>query len=92
MLTLEQIKHFQTCVTRAQKIIVGPERKREEGDLRYHIRVSGRQMADGSHMIGLIFGTRKESEWLKIATVPEDDLVQAKQTYRAMLHDIIHTK
>ncbi|EAM1616373.1 hypothetical protein EU642_22320 [Salmonella enterica] len=93
MLNLEQITIFQNAVTKAKKVIVGSgEDARKNGDIKYHIRVSGRQTAGGAWCVGLIFGTKGNEDWLKIADVPEADMAKAKTIYRAMLHDLIHVK
>ncbi|EBA6160029.1 hypothetical protein BIW22_20665 [Salmonella enterica] len=83
MLNVEQVKHFQSLVEKASKIV---------GGKRLHIRVSGRQIADKTWCVGLIFGTKGVSDWLKIADVPEADLTETKRVYRAMLNDLLITK
>ncbi|EMD0638913.1 hypothetical protein VPZ60_004329 [Salmonella enterica] len=76
MLTSEQRKHFATCVKRAAKIT---------DSSRWHVRVSGRQIADNSWCVGLIFGTKGASEWMHITFVPDDLLTETKRDYRKEL-------
>lgn len=81
MLTTEQRDNFRKLVERASKIA---------GSTSIHIRVSGRQLGDKSWCVGLIFGKKGHSEWLKIADVVETDLLEAKTDYRAELQTLIH--
>ncbi|EBL7042127.1 hypothetical protein CJ666_22140 [Salmonella enterica] len=81
MLTSEQLKHFRACVTRASKITDAKS---------WHVRVSGRQLADNTWCVGLIFGKKGASEWLHIANVLEEDLLQAKHDYRKELNALTH--
>lgn len=81
MLTTEQRDNFRKLVERASKIA---------GSSSIHIRVSGRQLANKTWCVGLIFGKKGTSEWLKIADVVEADLLEAKQDYRAELTTMLH--
>lgn len=91
MLTTEQLNYFRTCVSRAKKIIAGTVNdKLPAGDIRYHIRVSRRQMASGQWCLGLIFGTRKESEWMKVIDVTETEMRPMVTEYREILKEQIH--
>lgn len=91
MLNLEQITHFQNCFTRAKKILCIPvDSCQKQGDLAYHIRVSGRQAPNGQWSVGFIFGTKGTIDWLKIADFPAEKMTEAKRIYRAMLTDLIH--
>ncbi|ELK5289445.1 hypothetical protein Q6670_004114 [Salmonella enterica] len=76
MLTSEQREHFTRCVKRAAKITDSRS---------WHVRVSGRQLADNSWCVGLIFGKKGASEWMHITTVPDDLLLEAKRDYRKEL-------
>lgn len=93
MLTLEQIHHFEDTVKKAKMILLRqPDDKKQPQEIRYHMRVSGRQMPTCQWVVGLIFGARNETDWLKIADVPEENLCQAKTEYRQMLSELIHAK
>ncbi|ENW4943624.1 hypothetical protein ACFLMW_003773 [Salmonella enterica] len=93
MLTLEQIHKFEDTVKRAKLILLRPvDDKKAPGEMRYHMRVSGRQMPNGQWVVGLIFGTKNESDWLKIADFPEEEMTKAKRSYRALLSELMHTK
>ncbi|EJM1834560.1 hypothetical protein Q6I89_004320 [Salmonella enterica] len=93
MLSLEQIHQFEDAVKRAKQIIIRQvDSKSTPSEMRYHMRVSGRKNVSGQWVIGLIFGTRKESDWLKIADVNEADLRAAKTEYRSMLKQLMHVK
>ncbi|EPT1451871.1 hypothetical protein ACVOZ6_003459 [Escherichia coli] len=93
MLTLEQITHFQNCFTRAKKIICTPiDSDQKRAPIKYHIRVSGRQAPNGQWSVGFIFGVGNDTDWLKIADVPTNELASAKHIYRSMLHDLISIK
>ncbi|EIW6162747.1 hypothetical protein MF451_003744 [Salmonella enterica subsp. enterica serovar Saintpaul] len=93
MLTLEQIHHFEDVVKRAKLIILRPiDGKQTESEIRYHMRVSGRQMPCGAWVVGLIFGKGRESDWLKIAEFPEEKMVEVKREYRGMLKQLMHVK
>lgn len=93
MLTLEQIHHFEDTVKRAKCIIIRPvDGMKAPKEMRYHMRVSGRQMPTGQWVVGLIFGVEGESDWLKIADVTEDKLIEAKRAYRSMLKELMHIK
>ncbi|EJG5415706.1 hypothetical protein NAD41_002345 [Salmonella enterica] len=93
MLNLEQITHFQDALTRAKKIVISQaDDKSPNKAIAYHIRISGRQNAAGEWNLGFIFGTKGNEDWLYITTVEEAKLRKAKEVYRAMLHDLLHTK
>ena len=83
MLDKEQVEYFQQCVAKATRIV---------GKRRMHIRVSGRQLADKSWCVGLIYGCKGEMEWLFITNVATENLINAKQIYRAMLKDLTTEK
>lgn len=76
MLTNEQVRHFDSALIKAVKIV---------GNAPVHIRVSGRQNGDKKYMIGFIFGRSGHTDWMHITNVPEDDFVAAKEIYRARL-------
>lgn len=91
MLTTEQVKHFDNCVNRVKKIIIGTvDDKSANKAIAYHIRVSRRQMASGQWSLGFIFGRGSESEWMKIIDVTAEEMRQMVNEYRDMFHDMLH--